>query len=231
MIPWKLLDEVSFPGGGELRLYNRGEEFSIKLDKTIFMNSRLHASEDDLASIACKKLGGASKPTILIGGLGMGYSLAETLKHVGPGAKLVVAEIAPAVIEWNRGPLSHLAGHPLRDPRVTVVERDVAEAIRAKREAYSAILLDVDNIPEGHTREANNWLYSLVGLEAAFMALRPTGILGVWSARPDRRFIKRLRKTGFKVEEISARARNRHRGGHHTIWMAERPGLSPKQRV
>ncbi|MFH2203133.1 MAG: hypothetical protein ABIJ96_08480 [Elusimicrobiota bacterium] len=224
MIPWKLLDQVSFPGGGALRLYNRGEEFSINLDASILMNSSLHASEDGLASIACARFRGKPKPAILIGGLGMGYTLAEALKRVGPGARLVVAEIVPAVVKWNRGPLSHLAGHPLKDRRVTVLEQDVAETIRAGREVYSAILLDVDNSPEGLTREVNNWLYSPAGLEAAFSALQPRGVLGVWSARPDRKFVKRLKKAGFRVEEIAARARNKHRGGHHIIWMAERPG-------
>ncbi|MFH1724932.1 MAG: hypothetical protein ABII00_09970 [Elusimicrobiota bacterium] len=221
MTPWELLDSARFPGSGsELRLYRRAGEFTIQLDGSIVMNSRLHASEDALASLACARIGKVRHPSVLIGGLGMGYTLAAALRGLGPGARVVVAELVPAVVEWNRGPLGHLAGHPLRDDRVAIVEQDVAKVIQSEGRAYDAILLDVDNSPEGLSRDANDQLYSEAGLDAAVAALRPKGVLGLWSARPSRPFVKRLRKAGFDVEEVPARARDKYRGAHHTIWLA-----------
>lgn len=222
MKPWELLDRVPFPDSrSELLLYKRDREFTIRLDSTILMNSRLHASEDALASVICRRLGGGA-PRVLIGGLGMGYTLAAALKELGAKAGVVVAELVPAVVEWNRGPLGHLAGHPLKDRRVSVIEDDVAAVIRAEPGGYDAILLDVDNSPDGLTREANDRLYTQEGLAAAGRALRPKGFLALWSARRDRRFVKRLRKAGFSVEEVSARALDAHRGAHHTIFIAGR---------
>jgi spermidine synthase len=185
------------------------------------MNSRVHGSEDALAEHSCARLADRVKPRLLIGGLGMGFTLAAALRHVGDRAQVVVAELVPAVVAWNRGPLGAQAGHPLQDPRVTVREGDVARIIKAEPQAYDAILLDVDNGPEGLTREQNDWLYGMNGLTAAYAALRPQGVLAVWSAGPDRDFMQRLRKLGFEVDEVRVRARG-SKGARHVIWFARR---------
>ncbi|MDH3355443.1 MAG: hypothetical protein OEL79_09545 [Chromatiales bacterium] len=220
MRPWKLIDTAPVPGeGGELRLYQRGDEFSIKAGPIELMNSRVHGSEDALAELACRRVGNRPSPRILIGGLGMGYTLAAALKELGPAAEVVVAELVPAVVEWNRDSLAALAGNPLNDPRVTIYDGDVAGLIRSKPDHYDAILLDVDNGPEGLTRKENDALYSSAGLTAASVALKAKGIFGVWSISPDHHFSKRLRQSNFKVEEIRARARGKHGGGRHMIWL------------
>ncbi|MBA4374315.1 MAG: hypothetical protein C0402_15800 [Thermodesulfovibrio sp.] len=223
MIPWELLDRALVPGdGGELRLCRRGKEFSIRIDGQELMNSSAHGSEDALAELACTRVRSRSGARVLVGGLGMGYTLAATLRLLGEGGRVVVAELVPAVVAWNRGPLGVLAGHPLQDDRVTVREVDVAEILQSEQQAYDAILLDVDNGPDGLSRKANDWLYSGAGLKAAFSALRPEGILAVWSADPDRAFTRRLRAAGFGVEIVQARSRGPRKGGHHTIWLASR---------
>jgi spermidine synthase len=223
MTPWILLDSAQVPGdGGELRLYQRGDEFSIKIvGRGELMNSRVHGSEDALAEHACARLAGCLKPRLLIGGLGMGFTLAAALRHIGEQAQVVVAELVPAVVAWNRGPLGGAAGFPLQDPRVTVREGDVARILVAGQQAYDAILLDVDNGPEGLTRKQNDWLYGLNGLNAAYAVLRPQGVLAVWSAGPDQAFSQRLRKVGFEVDEVRVRAHGT-RGARHNIWFARR---------
>ena len=223
MTPWILLDSAPVPGtGGELCLYQRGDEFSIKIKGGgELMNSRVHGSEDALAEQTCARLVNCEKPRLLIGGLGMGFTLAAALPHVGNQAQVRVAELVPAVVTWNKGPLGECARHPLQDPRVTVNEMDVARIITAGQQAYDAILLDVDNGPEGLTRKENDWLYSIDGLNEAYMALRPQGILAVWSAGPDKDFLQRLRKTGFEVDEVRVRTRG-SKGARHVIWFAKR---------
>ena len=223
MTPWILLDSAQVPGnGGELRLYQRGDEFSIKLEgRGELMNSRVHGSEDALAEHTCARLSDCEKPRLLIGGLGMGFTLAEALRHIGSQAQVVVAELVPEVVTWNRGPLGKFAGNPLEDPRVLVHEGDVARIIDAEQQAYDAILLDVDNGPEGLTRKENDRLYDIDGLNAAYAALRANGVLAVWSAGPDQKFLQRLRKTGFEVEEIRVRSRGA-KGARHIIWFARR---------
>jgi spermidine synthase len=222
MIPWRLLDTAQIPGnGGKLQLYQRNDEFSISIaGGGVLMNTRAHGSEEALAELACRRIAGHSRPRVLIGGLGMGFTLAAALRHLGPDAEVVVAELVPAVVKWNRGPLGEHAGHPLRDQRATVRESDVAKLLREERRAYDAILLDVDNGPEGLTRKKNDWLYTLDGLTAAFAVLRPKGILAVWSAGPDPAFTDRLRKVGFQVQQTRVRARS-NKGELHTIWLAE----------
>jgi spermidine synthase len=221
MRPWELLDTSAVPGeGGELRLYRRGDEFSIKAGYSELMNSRVHGSEDALAELACRRIG--NRPRLLIGGLGMGFTLAAALRQLGPEAEIVVAELVPAVVDWNRGPLAGLAGRPLEDPRVRVYEGDVARLIDTERSGFDAILLDVDNGPEGLTRKENDGLYSHAGLGAALAALRPGGVLAVWSISPEPAFTKRLRRAGFAVEEVRARAHG-GRGGRHMIWLATKP--------
>lgn len=223
MTPWILLDKAQVPGkGGELRLYQRGDEFSIKIvGHGQLMNSRVHGSEDALAEQTCARLVDSLRPRLLIGGLGMGFTLAAALRKVGDQAQIFVAELVPAVVAWNRGPLGEHAGHPLQDPRVTVREEDVARILKAKQQAYDAILLDVDNGPEGLTRKENDWLYSITGLNAARASLRPQGVFAVWSAGPDRDFAQRLRKVGFQVDEVRVRAHG-SKGTRHIIWFAKR---------
>src|SRR5690606_5955636 len=219
---WTLLGSTPIPGGGgELRLSQRGNEFSIKIAGRggELMNSRMHGSEDALAELACKPMLDRPQPRVLIGGLGMGFTLAAALKALGPNAEVMVAELVPAVVEWNRGPLGECAGNPLQDPRTRIHIGDVAEVLRVETKAFDAILLDVDNGPEGLTHKDNDWLYSLDGLEAAASALRPEGILAVWSAGPDQLFTIRLRKIGFRVETRTVRAHN-GKGSRHTIWLA-----------
>jgi spermidine synthase len=222
--PWILLASAAVPGdGGELRLYRRGDEFSIKLvGRGELMNSRVHGSEDALAEQTCARLLNGIAPQLLIGGLGMGFTLAAALRHLGDQAQVVVAELVPAVVAWNRGPLGKAAGHPLEDPRVSVREGDVAGILKAGQQAFDAILLDVDNGPEGLTRKQNDWLYGMNGLNAAYASLRPQGVLAVWSAGPDPDFVQRLRKVGFEVEELRVRAHG-NKGARHTIWFARRP--------
>lgn len=223
MVPWEFLDSAPVPGSkGELRLCKRGAEFSIKLDRSELMNSRMHGSEEALAELACARIAGRRRPRVLIGGLGMGYTSAAALQRLGTDGRVVVAELVPAVVKWNRGPLADLAGRPLEDERVTVREVDVAKILKAEQQAFDAILLDVDNGPQGLTRKGNDWLYSRPGLNAAFAALRPGGVLAVWSAAPDRVFAGRLREAGFEVDEVRVRSRGPRKGTRHTIWLAGR---------
>lgn len=223
MTPWTLLDIARAPGNGkELRLYKRDAEFSIRVGNCELMNSRMHGSEEALAELALRKITDQPRPRVLIGGLGMGYTLTAALHGLGVEGRVVVAELVPAVVTWNRGPLAHLAGHPLQDKRVTVREIDVARIIQTERSAYDAILLDVDNGPEGLTGNGNEWLYDLHGLNAAFAALRPGGVLAVWSVASNRAFTRRLHKVGFKVDEVRVRARGARGGARHTIWIANR---------
>lgn len=219
MTPWTLLESASIPGnGGELRLYRRGEEFSITLvGRGKLMSSRVHDSEEALGELACARVADRAQPRVLIGGLGMGFTLAAALKALGPTAEVVVAELVPEVVQWNRGLLGEPAGHPLRDARVTVRVGDVGRILRKERRAFDAIVLDVDNGPEGLTRKANDWLYSS---SAAFDALRPQGVLGVWSAGPDAGFSDRLRRVGCAVEEVVVRGHGPGKGARHTIWLA-----------
>ena len=223
MNPWVLLDEVEVPGdGGKMKLYQRAFEFSISVKNEELMNSRMHGSEDALAELTCNRIADRKNPRVLIGGLGMGFTLSAALEHLGENAHVVVAELVPAVVQWNRTHLSELAGRPLEDPRVTVRESDVRLVIKEQSAAYDAILLDVDNGPDGLTHEGNDRLYTHGGLAAIKTALKPGGILGVWSAEPDKSFSKRLRGSGFGMKEISVRARGKRGGRRHTIWLAEK---------
>ncbi len=223
MIPWQLLDSARVPGeGGVLCLYSRDGEFSIRVDGVELMNSRVHGSEEAMAELACARIASLSCARLLVGGLGMGYTLAAALNRLGSESRVVVAELVPAVVAWNRGPLAALAGGPLSDGRVTVRECDVAEILRTEELAYDAILLDVDNGPRGLTRKGNDRLYTRTGLDAAFRALRPGGVFTLWSTSPDRAFGRLLREAGFAVDEERVRARGPRRGGYHTIWIAGR---------
>ncbi len=220
MNPWILLDQTEVPGdGGEMKLYQRAFEFSISVKNEELMNSRMHGSEDALAELACKRMAGRKNPAVLIGGLGMGFTLRAALDQLDKSAEVVVAELVPAVVKWNRTHLAELAGRPLDDPRVAVRVADVGLVIREQANAFDAILLDVDNGPDGLTHAGNDRLYTRGGIAAAKAALKPGGILGVWSAEPDPSFSKRLRGTGFKVEEATVRSR-KTKGRRHTVWLA-----------
>lgn len=224
MIPWKQIDSARVPGGEvELRLMQRGDEFSMKLGQNELMNSRLSGSEEALATLACRKLEAVKGPHLLIGGLGMGFTLRAALAVLGPKARITVAELVPAVVAWARGPMAELFGGSLVDPRTTIREADVMEVIAARAAAYDAILLDVDNGPEGLIRKANDALYEPRGLAAIRRALRPGGVLAVWSSGPHPKFSKRLRDAGFEVNEVGVRATTKRSGAHHIIWFATRP--------
>jgi spermidine synthase len=223
MIPWEKIDTARIPGtDDELRLMRRGKEFSIMLGTNELMNSRLSGSEAALATLAAKKIEAVKNPHVLIGGLGMGFTLRAALGAFGSKAKIVQAELVPAVVAWARGPMADIFGDSLGDPRVSIREADVSEIIRSQRSTFDAILLDVDNGPEGLTRKANDALYSSVGLQAAQMALRPGGVLAVWSSGPNPAFAKRLRGAGFEVNEVNVRATGRGGGARHVIWIANR---------
>jgi spermidine synthase len=223
MIPWTLLDTAEVPGdGGELRLLRRVAEFSMRLGQNELMNSRVHGSEEALAKIAIARIGDHTRPRILIGGLGMGFTLRAALSVIGAEARIVVAELVPAVVAWNRGWLAGVSDHSVADARVSIREEDVSSLIRSDRSAYDAILLDVDNGPEALTRRANDRLYDLAGLSAAYAALRPRGLLAAWSAGPDRNFNRRLCKAGFEVNEVRVRARGSRGGARQFIWIAAR---------
>lgn len=220
MIPWTLLDTSPIPGdSGELRLYQRGSEFSIRVGSYELMNSRVHGSEDALASLVCERI--TEPKRILVGGLGMGFTLAAVLQHCGAATQVVIAELVPAVVAWHRGPLAAVSNGALEDPRVVIREQDVARVIRDERD-FDAILLDVDNGPAGLTSKHNDRLYDANGLRAAQTALRPGGILAVWSAGPDERFTKRLKQAGFDVEEVRVRGRGAKGGARYLIWLARR---------
>ena len=228
MIPWSLIDTARIPGeGSELRLKRRGTEFSIMLGAIELMNSRLSGSEEALAKVSCRRIQSRRRPQVLIGGLGMGFTLRAALAELGSDARITVAELVPAVVAWARGPMAEIFGDSLADPRVIIREGDVGELIRSGRSTYDAILLDVDNGPEGLTRRANDGLYDMAGLSAAEAALTPGGILGVWSSTPDRDFTHRLHRAGFAVEEIKVRANGTRGGARHVIWMAAKRDRQP----
>lgn len=223
MIPWILLDRAPLPNSNEeIRLYQRGEEYAIRVANYELMNSRVHGSEEALADLAFAKLGGRSPLRVLVGGLGLGYTLAAALRGIGARGQAVVAELVPAVVTWNRGPLAPLAGHPLDDPRTSVVEGDVARVIQENRSGFDAILLDVDTTPSALTHEDNRRLYGAAGLRAIHNALRPHGVLTIWSSAADPAFTRRLREAKFEVEEVRARARGERGRAHYMVWVAQR---------
>jgi len=224
MLPWIQLDRATIPGAlpgeeGELRLKQRGQEFSIMLGTNELMNSRLSGSEEALATLAHEKIGKRSKPSMLIGGLGMGFTLRAALAVLPEDAQVTVAELVPAVVDWARGPMAPVFKGCLDDPRVTIFEGDVSELIRSSTGAFDAILLDVDNGPDGLTRASNDRLYNMAGLYAARSALRPGGVLAVWSSGPDAGFTRRLKEVGFQADVVNTRA-NGKRGAKHVIWLA-----------
>jgi spermidine synthase len=230
---WERVDSASVPGGGRMDLYRRAEELCIQVDGRELMNSRVHGSEDALSERAAVRLGPKPGMRVLIGGLGMGWTLAAAVRAFPEDATIVVAELVPEVVKWNRGPIGPVAGNPLLDPRVEARVQDVNLAIREGD--WDAILLDVDNGPEGLTSSANDQLYSAAGLQRAKAALRPGGVLGIWSAAPNASFNRRLHQAGFAFDEEVVRARGAAGGKRHTLWFArvsEGParGVQPHRR-
>jgi len=223
MIPYRLIDTAT-EHGTTLKLYQRGIDFSIRVDKAgDLMNSRTHHSEDVLAELACKAIAGRKNPHLLVGGLGMGFTLATALSHCGPAARITVSELIPAVVRWNREYLGIVAGCPLDDERVFVLEQDVGKVMSDHRNGFDAIMLDVDNGPDAFTRDDNDSLYGLYGLNNAYEALKPGGVLTVWSAFPDNAFTRRMMKVGFTVKQQRVRAHKNQANHRHTIWIGIKP--------
>jgi spermidine synthase len=222
MVPRELIDSADVPGGEPLRLFRRGADYMIVLDRNELMNSRMSGSEEALAIMTCERLGGRKAPHLLIGGYGMGFTLRAALGALGKDARVTVAELVPKIIDWARGPMAALTAGCLDDPRVGVSLGDVAALIASGKGSYDAILLDVDNGPDGLTRAGNDGLYAHAGLAAAKAALKPGGILAVWSAAEDKAFARRLGSAGFAVEEVAVRARQNGKGPRHIIWFATR---------
>jgi spermidine synthase len=220
--PLEHLATARAPDGEALKLMRRGDDFMIVLDRNELMNSRMSGSEEALATMTAERLGGRAAQRWLIGGYGMGFTLRAALGVLGADARLTVAELVPEIIEWARGPMATLAKGCLDDPRVHVVLDDVAELIARARSTYDAILLDVDNGPDGLVRDANDRLYTPAGLAAAKAALTPGGVLAVWSAAPDKVFAARQNTACFEVDEVTVRARSNGKGPRHTIWLARR---------
>ena len=206
MIPWERLDAVTLEDGVELKLMRRGSEFSIMLGSNELMNSRLSGSEEALANLVAARLEGRTGPRMLIGGLGMGFTLRAALSGLGEKAAITVAELVPEVIAWAKGPMAPVFGDCLKDPRISLFEGDVGDLIRGSDCAWDVILLDVDNGPDGLTRQGNDALYSAQGLAMAHRALLPGGMFSVWSSAPDPAFTRRLKQAGFTVAEVPTRA-------------------------
>jgi spermidine synthase len=220
MLPWVELGRAKVPGGGEFRLMQRGTEFTIFAGTIGLMSSRQAGSEEAMSNIAAVRIGGKPKARVLIGGLGMGFTLRAALAQFRPDAEIVVAELVPEIAgAWARGPLAHIHGEGLDDPRLTVRVGDVGDVMTSDTQKFDAILLDVDNGPEGLSRPGNDALYSHGGIAKAKSALRPGGMLAVWSVAPDPHFTKRLGQSGLKVAELKARAHG-GKGARHVIWVA-----------
>ncbi len=228
MDPWITIESITVPGSDtELTLSQRNDDFAIRISGVPgdLMNSRMHHSEEALAELACSRLSSIENSRILVGGLGMGFTLAAVLRTVSQSAEVIVAELVPAVVEWNRNVLGQCAGRPIEDGRTRVHIGDVADLIKHQAEKFDAILLDVDNGPEAMTSSDNEWLYSTAGLKKIYQKLRPEGIVTVWSARADQLFTTRLKKTGFNVQLRTVRARP-GKGSRHTIFVAQKPWVS-----
>ena len=223
MQPRTLIATAQIPGGNDLRLFQRGSDFMIVLDRNELMNSRMSGSEEALAVMTIDRLRNTASPHMLIGGYGMGFTLRAALAVLPPEARVTVSELVPEIIDWARGPMAELADGCLDDPRVILVLDDVTAVLAAEAGRYDAILLDVDNGPDGLSRVANDRIYSMAGLAKAKAALKPGGIVAIWSAAPDAVFARRLRDSGFAVEEVAVRARSNGKGPKHVIWFAAKP--------
>ena len=223
MKPLELLGEARAPDGTDIKLTRRSTEYIILADGKTLMSSRMHGSEEALAKFGCRRARTLEAPCVLVGGLGMGFTLRAALDLLPRRAIVVVSELVPAVVELNHGPLGPLAGHPVKDRRVRIDINDVSVTLHSNRDRFDAVLLDVDNGPDGFTSAANDRLYGDRGLAACLTALRPGGALAIWSAREDRKFEQRLRYNGFAVEVERVRGRLKKGGPHHTIFLGYKP--------
>src|SRR4051794_13239563 len=220
MKAWELLGETQTPDGSDVRLMRQDSEYVIWVDGKTLMSSRRHGSEEEMAALACRHLRGADAPHVLVGGLGMGFTLRATLDVLPASAIVSVVELLPAVVEWNRGPLGSLSNYPVKDARVRIELDDVGRSLRlATPSGFGAILLDVDNGPAAFTASTNHGLYDNGGVAAAHAALEDGGVLAVWSAWEDRKFEQRLRFHGFTVRVARVRARLKKGGSRHTIFV------------
>jgi spermidine synthase len=222
MTPRELIGVAEVPGGEPLRLVRHGRDFIIMLERNELMSSRMSGSEEALAEMTLDRLSDPANARLLIGGYGMGFTLRAALKRLGPKGWACVVELVPGIIDWARGPMAELADGCLDDPRTQLVMGDVGAEIARSRGSWEAILLDVDNGPDGLTRDANDGLYTMRGLERARAALAPGGVLAVWSAGPDPAFTRRMRDAGFAVEEVQVRARSNGKGPRHVIWFGKK---------
>ena len=223
MKPFELLGQTLSPDNTAVKLMRRGDEYILLADGAILMSSRTHGSEEALATFGCQRARTVGRPSVLVGGLGMGFTLRATLDLLPPDAAIVVAELLPAVVEWNRGPLGPLAKHPLSDERVEVVTGDVFAVLSSRPGQFDAVLLDVDNGPAAFTASKNAELYDRRGIAAAYAALKNEGVLAVWAAQDDRKFEQRLRDGGFKVQVERLRGRLKKGGPRHTIFLSRKP--------
>jgi len=221
MNPWNLLGKTTTPGGDEMALMHRPGEHLILASGKPLMSSRMHGSEEAMAEMACRRARTLEAPTVLVGGLGMGFTLRATLDLLPADATVVVAELVEGVVEWNRGPLGHLADHPLKDKRVQVEVTPVGHLLREVKGRFDVVMLDVDNGPSAFTTPDNEWLYGDNGLAAIKRALKEYGTLAVWSAHEDRRFEQRLKYAGFWVTVERVRARLKKGGAHHVIFVGQ----------
>lgn len=225
MDPWTQIDSAPVPGSdAELTLLQSNEDFAIRISDVQgdLMNSRMYHSEEVLAELGCKRLGTIDNARVLVGGLGMGFTLAAALRIVPASAEVIVAELVPKVVEWNQGPLGQCAGRPIDDDRARIHQGDVVAFLKQAKKKFDAILLDVDNGPEAMTASANGWLYTRGGLKTIYEKLRPEGIVAIWSVRADHVFTGKLKKTGFKVQAHTVRARP-GKGSRHTVFVAQKP--------
>ncbi len=214
------LATAAIPGGADLRLFQHGDDFMIILDRNELMNSRMSGSEEALASLTCDRLANIETAHLLIGGYGMGFTLRKALERLGSEAIVTLAELVPEIIDWAKGPMAALTAGCLEDDRLRLFPGDVGDLITGVQNRYDAILLDVDNGPDGLVRDANNRIYSKTGLAEARVALRPGGVLAIWSAAPDAAFTNRLKRARFDVEEVVVHARSNGKGPRHLIWFA-----------
>jgi spermidine synthase len=220
--PFELLAETFSPDGTLIKLTRRGDEFFILADGLTLMSNRAHNSEDALARFSCQRARALNKPGVLIGGLGMGFTLRATLDLLPPAANVVVAELVPEVVEWNRGPLGPMAGNPLNDKRVRVDVANVADILSSSLAQFDVVILDVDNGPAAFTAEKNAALYTHDGIADIHRALNPAGVLAVWAARPDPKFVQRLRNAGFTAQAHHVRGHTNNRGPRHTIYIGHK---------
>lgn len=221
MIPWEKLDKENTAAGAELALFRRGEEYVIRINGHDLMGSRLHDSEEELATRGCAECATKANARVLVGGLGLGFTLRAALNTLMPTAEVHVAELVPAVVRWNRDVLAHLAGRPLEDPRVTVIEGDVVQTIATAKNSYDAIMLDVDNGPDAFTIDTNASMYGRKGIARIATALRPRGVFSLWSVGGDPKFTERLKQGGFTAKAVQVPAR-KGTGMRHTLWIAQK---------